>query len=124
MSELYDVELEPEVVSWLDALAKVDYAKVNALVGRLAAEAETLDEPYSKHLRGKVRELRLTLSRRQARITYWLASDRRVVLLTAFYKTRRRETMQVDRAERVQIACESSHGPARQAYHREFKEEL
>nr|WP_276615505.1 type II toxin-antitoxin system RelE/ParE family toxin [Nonomuraea basaltis] len=83
-----------------------------------------MDEPYSRHLRGKVRELRLTLSRRQARITYWLTPGRRVVLLTAFYKTRRQETSQVDRAERAQIACESGHGPARQAYHREFKEEL
>ncbi|MEV6152437.1 type II toxin-antitoxin system RelE/ParE family toxin [Nonomuraea sp. NPDC052129] len=105
-------------------LTKVDYVKVDGLVGRLAAEAETLDEPYSKHLRGKVRELRLTLSRRQVRITYWLAPGRRVVLLTMFYKTRRKETTQIDRAERAQIVCESGHGPARQMFHREFKEEL
>ncbi|MEU7828003.1 MULTISPECIES: type II toxin-antitoxin system RelE/ParE family toxin [unclassified Nonomuraea] len=79
---------------------------------------------YSKHLRGKVRELRLALSRRRVRITYWLAPGRRVVLLTTFYKTRRKETPQIDRAERAQIVCESGHGPARQAYHREFKEDL
>lgn len=41
-----------------------------------------------------------------------------------FYKTRRKETTQIDRAERAQIVCESGHGPARQMFHREFKEEL
>jgi hypothetical protein len=31
------------------------------------------------------------------RVTYWLASDRRIVLLTVFCKTRDRETAEVDR---------------------------
>ncbi len=62
------------------------------MVGVLAEHAETLGEPYTRHLNGKVRELRFHLLRQQTRVTYWLAPRRRVVLLTVFRKTRSAET--------------------------------
>jgi hypothetical protein len=88
----------------------------------LAEQAETLDEPYSKHLGGRLRELRLTLTRRQVRITYWLAPGRRVVLLTVFFKTRRKETGQVERARRAQVECEIRHTAASEIYDRIWKD--
>ena len=45
------------------------------LVGLLAEHAEDLGEPYTRHLGGKVRELRFHLLRQQTRVTYWLAPD-------------------------------------------------
>ncbi|MEE1785047.1 type II toxin-antitoxin system RelE/ParE family toxin [Streptomyces sp. SP17BM10] len=39
------------------------------------------------------------------RITYWIASGRRIVLLTAFRKTRMREAAEVDRARRTPRRC-------------------
>lgn len=75
---------------------------------------------------GKLRELRFDLDGNAQRITYWLTSDRRVVLLTVFRKTRMRETAEVDRARAVQVACEAGHAAAadHEVYSRPIKEEL
>ena len=95
---LYEVEIEPEVRSWLASLSDRDFGRVDFLVGLLAEHAEDLGEPYTRHLGGKVRELRFHLLRQQTRITYWLAPGRRVILLTVFRKTRSAETAEVARA--------------------------
>src|SRR6266704_6311579 len=98
MSGLYGVEVEPEVRSWLENLTDRDFGRVDFLVGLLAEHAVDLSEPYTRHLGGKVRELRLHLLATQPRVTYWLAPGRRVILLTVFYKTRSAETREVVRA--------------------------
>lgn len=76
MAGLYEVEVEPEVRSWLEGLTNRDFGRVDFLVGVLAERAETRGEPHPRHLGGKVRELRFRLLQQQARVTYWLASDR------------------------------------------------
>jgi hypothetical protein len=76
VSGRYDVELEPEVRAWLDTLQLREYAKVEAMADILADQAETLGEPYSRHLGGKTRELRFHLDRSAVRISYWLAPER------------------------------------------------
>jgi hypothetical protein len=58
----YVIELEPEVRDWLETLTLKEYAKVEAMADILADHAETLGEPYSRHLSGKTRELRFYLS--------------------------------------------------------------
>ncbi|HEY2580030.1 MAG TPA: type II toxin-antitoxin system RelE/ParE family toxin [Streptosporangiaceae bacterium] len=55
--------------------------------GLLAEQAETLGEPHTRHLSGRVRELRFHLLTQQTRVTYWPAPGRRVILLTVFRKT-------------------------------------
>ncbi|MFJ1585493.1 type II toxin-antitoxin system RelE/ParE family toxin [Streptomyces sp. NPDC088197] len=82
----------------------------------------TLGEPYSRHLGGKVRELRFVMDGNAVRVTYWLAPGRRIVLLTVFRKTRQREDAEVERAQQAQKVCEADHGPARHSYDR-VKEE-
>jgi len=77
MVGLYEVEVEPEVRSWLAGLSDRDFGRVDFLVGLLAEGAEELGEPYSRHLGGKVRELRFHLLRQQTRVRYWLAPGRR-----------------------------------------------
>ncbi|KUL35609.1 hypothetical protein ADL12_19735 [Streptomyces regalis] len=84
----------------------------------LAAQATTLGEPYSRHLGGKLRELRFTMDGNAVRITYWLAPEQRVVLLTVFRKTRQREDAEVERARQAQKVCEAEHGPAEHSYDR------
>src|SRR5579863_7975594 len=74
-------------------------------------QAETLGEPYTRHLGGKVHELRFHLLARQTRITYWLAPGRRVILLTVFRKTRSADSAEVTRALQAQKICEAGHGP-------------
>ncbi|TDO68632.1 hypothetical protein EV651_102555 [Kribbella sp. VKM Ac-2571] len=39
------------------------------------------------------------------RITYWIASDRRIVLLTVSRKSRMREVREIDRAVRAYRKC-------------------
>ena len=50
MSGLYEVEIEPEVRSWLARLSNRDFGRVDFLVGLLAEHAEDLGEPYTRHL--------------------------------------------------------------------------
>ena len=87
--------------------------------GLYADQAKTLSEPYTRHLGGKVRELRFHLLAQQTRVTYWLAPGRRVVLLTVFRKTKAKETAEVERAKRVQKECEASHGHPEDVFERE-----
>jgi hypothetical protein len=123
VSGRYVIELEPEVKGWLETLTLKEYAKVEAMADILADHAETLGEPYSRHLSGKTRELRFHLERSSVRISYWLAPDARVVLLTVFRKTRRVERVEVARAVAAQQACASGHGahaPATEVYERKW----
>ncbi|PYC69680.1 hypothetical protein C7C45_15510 [Micromonospora arborensis] len=43
--------------------------------------------------------------REAVRVTYWIASDRRIILLTVFRKTRMREDREVERARRAFERC-------------------
>ncbi|GAA1286792.1 hypothetical protein Psi02_53410 [Planotetraspora silvatica] len=54
----YDIELESEVKDWLGSLSLEDYRRVMFYADLLADNAETLAEPYTRHLGGKLRELR------------------------------------------------------------------
>jgi phage-related protein len=64
-----------------------------------------LGEPYTKQLDGKLRELRFHLERDAVRITYWIASGERIILLTVFRKTRDRETGEVKRPRKALARC-------------------
>ncbi|MFD4242863.1 type II toxin-antitoxin system RelE/ParE family toxin [Streptomyces sp. NPDC058525] len=124
--ERYTIEIEPEVRLWLEDLPAHHYVIAEQKVDRLAENPTTLGEPYTRHLGGKLRELRFDLGGEAQRITYWLASGRRVVLLTVFRKTKMREAAEVERARALQAACEASHAAAAEydVYSRPIKEEL
>ncbi|MFD8564924.1 type II toxin-antitoxin system RelE/ParE family toxin [Streptosporangium canum] len=62
-------------------------------------------EPYTKQLDGKLRGLRFHLDEFAVRITYWIATGRRIVLLTVFHKTRTRDDHGVERARRAMRRC-------------------
>jgi len=120
----YIIELEPEVRDWLETLTLTEYAKVEAMADILADNADTLGEPYSRHLFGKTRELRFHLSRSAVRISYWLAPGARAVLLTVFRKTRQVERAEVARAVLAQEACgkgHEDHAPADVVYERKWE---
>lgn len=123
MPERWVIEIEPEVREWLGRLPMPQYRAVERHADRLAENPTTLGEPYARHLDGPVRELRFILGTEAVRITYWLAPERRIVLLTVFRKTRMREETQVQRALWKQKECEGGHPPADHAYHRTFEEQ-
>jgi hypothetical protein len=99
------VELEPEVRDWLEHLPTAHFATAAFYVDLLAEEGPLLSEPYTRQLDGKLRELRFHLDRQAVRVTYWLASGRRIVLLTVFVKTRMREVAEIARARRALAQC-------------------
>ncbi|RZQ62136.1 type II toxin-antitoxin system RelE/ParE family toxin [Amycolatopsis suaedae] len=99
------VELEPEVRDWLEQLTTGHFATAAFYVDLLAEHGVLLGEPYTRQLDGKLRELRFHLDGEAMRLTYWIASGRRIVLLTVFRKTRMREEREVERARRAMARC-------------------
>ena len=99
------VEEEPEVHRWLLSLGGEDFGRVAFHIDLLADRGLLLDEPHTKQFDGKLRELRFNLAGEAFRITYWIAPERRIILLTVFRKTRRRERGEIKRAKRAYEAC-------------------
>ncbi|MFD9453117.1 type II toxin-antitoxin system RelE/ParE family toxin [Streptomyces sp. NPDC059985] len=118
----FTVEIEPEVRLWPMDLPDTDYLVVEQVVGLLLDAPTTLGEPYARHLGSGMRELRFSLGhdREPVRLSYRLAPDRRIILLTVFRKTRRRERAEVERAQRAAEVCGSEHGPAVDVYTRDI----
>ena len=99
------VELEPEVLDWLENLPTGQFASAAFYIDLLAEQGPLLSEPYTRQLNGKLRELRFYLDGLPVRVTYWIAAGRRIVLLTVFRKTRMREEREVQRARRAMNRC-------------------
>ena len=99
------VELEPEVRDWYLSLGEDEQGRVRFHIDRLADRGPLLDEPHTRQLAGKLRELRFFLKDRPIRVAYWIAPERRIVLLTVFVKTRQRERAEIDRAVRAMKRC-------------------
>jgi hypothetical protein len=118
VSELYQVELEPEVAQWLDGPSDKHFGKVDDASGLLAELGPAMPMPLARSLRDGVWELRLVLGDIDARITYWIAPDRRIVFLTWFRKTQQHEEKQIARAVLARKQCEAEHGPADADFHR------
>lgn len=120
----WEIEMEPEIRQWLELLPARHYKAAERSAIRLADAPTTLAEPYSRHLGGKLRELRFTIEGNGVRISYWLAPGRRIVLLTVFRKTRMREDAEITRALQAQKVCEAEHEMAHDSYSRSIEEEL
>ncbi|MCX4970051.1 type II toxin-antitoxin system RelE/ParE family toxin [Streptomyces sp. NBC_00654] len=99
------VELEPEVEQWFLGLNDAHRGTVAFYVDLLASRGALLGDPYTRQLDGKLRELRFHLDSRSLRVTYWITSERRIILLTVFRKQRMRETGEVERARRAMVRC-------------------
>jgi hypothetical protein len=104
------VELEHEVRNWLEKLDDDSFGQAQFYVDLLEREGVGLGEPYTRQLRGKLRELRFYVGRERYRITYYVAKGRRIILLTIFRKTAPREAAEIARAEAVMARCiEAGH---------------
>ncbi|MEU7614609.1 type II toxin-antitoxin system RelE/ParE family toxin [Micromonospora rifamycinica] len=99
------VELEPEVREWLEELPSADFARAAFYIDLLAGRGALLSEPHTRQLDGKLRELRFYLEHGTVRVTYWITSGRRIILLTVFRKTRMREDREIQRARRALERC-------------------
>lgn len=100
------VELEPEVREWLEGLDDQRWAQAMFHLDLLEERGALLGEPYTRQLVGKLRELRFYCGEQRARVSYWIAPGRRIIMLTVFTKTRMRETAQIDRAAAAMARCQ------------------
>nr|WP_276982291.1 type II toxin-antitoxin system RelE/ParE family toxin [Ferrimicrobium acidiphilum] len=99
------VELEPEVRDWILVLKDTEADRVRFHIDRLAEFGPVLDEPHTRQLYGKLRELRFYLAGRPTRVTYWIAPGRRIILLTVFVKSQRQERREILRARQAMERC-------------------
>ena len=60
--------------------------KINQVLYLLAERKGVIDEPYSKHIKGKIRELRVDFGKARYRLLYALLPDKIIIILVAFRK--------------------------------------
>jgi hypothetical protein len=107
------VELEPEVEAWLASLDDRDFGQAAFYLDLLESKGVLLDEPYTRQLDGKLRELRFYIGTTRQRISYYIVTGRRAILLTVFAKTAPRESREVGRARAAMLRCiEQGHTAA------------
>ncbi len=74
------------VFEYIKKLDNKNKAKVLKYIEFLRINEGYLDEPYSKHIKGKIRELRIDFSRTRHRIFYFTFINKTIVLLNVFLK--------------------------------------
>lgn len=74
------------VLEYLKDLGKKDRAKASKYIEFLRMNEGHLDEPYSRHITGKIRELRVDFGKNRHRIFYFTFVEKTIILLHAFLK--------------------------------------
>ncbi len=74
------------VLEYIKGLNNREEAKVFKYIEFLRSNKGYLDEPYSKHIRGKIRELRVDFAKNKHRIFYFIFVKKNIILLHAFLK--------------------------------------
>ena len=91
---------ESPVAEYIDNLSVKEQAKVLKYIEFLREHKGVLDEPYSKHIKGKIRELRVDFSNKRHRIFYFTFINKNIILLHAFLKkTEKTPTREIKIAE-------------------------
>lgn len=83
---------ESPVFEYVEALPDKEKAKILKYVDFLREHKGVLDEPYSKHIKGKIRELRVDFVRSRHRIFYFTFIGKTIILLHAFSKKNCQDT--------------------------------
>lgn len=88
------------ISDYLADLTDREHVKVTKYIEFLRQRKGVLDEPYSKHVRGKIRELRVDFGKNRHRIFYFTFIGRNIILLHAFLKnTTQTPEAEINRAE-------------------------
>ena len=88
------------VLDYIKRLREKDSAKALKYIEFLRINKGYLDEPYSKHIKGKIRELRVDFGRNRHRIFYFIFIKKTIILLQAFLKkTTKTPASEIKKAE-------------------------
>lgn len=102
------------VKEYIYALPEKKRAKVLKYIEFLRVNKGYLDEPYSKHITGKIRELRVDFGRDRHRIFYFTFIEQKIILLHAFLKrTQKAPEKEVQRAQNNYNDFINSYGTKR-----------
>ena len=89
------------VFDYLKTLDTKNRAKILKYVDFLREHNGYLDEPYSKHIKGKIRELRVDFSRNRHRVFYFTFVNKNIILLHSFLKkTKKTPLIEINRANK------------------------
>lgn len=89
------------VLEYMDNLSDKERAKVSKYVDFLKVSGGVLDEPYSKHIKGKIRELRVDFGKNKHRIFYFTFIEKNIIFLHAFLKkTAKTPSKEIKKAEK------------------------
>jgi phage-related protein len=89
------------VADFLAGLSPGTRAKVVRMIDLLAEQGVLLKEPYTRQIRGKIRELRIKDNLGHIRVFYFTFTGRRFVLLHSFLKkTDKTPKREIELAER------------------------
>jgi len=87
------------VFEYIESLNEKEKAKVLKYIEFLRGHNGILNEPYSKHIKGKIRELRIDFSKNRHHIFYFIFISRNIILLHAFLKkTNKTPILEINRA--------------------------
>lgn len=90
-----------DVLEYIDKLDKKEKAKISKYIEYLRISKGYLDEPYSKHIKGKIRELRVDFGKNRHRILYFTFIGKNIVFLNAFLKkTPKTPLSEIEKAEK------------------------
>ena len=88
------------VLEYIANLSDKEEIKVLKYINYLKVNKGVLDEPYSKHIKGKIRELRVDFSNNRHRIFYFTFVDKKIIFLHAFLKkTQKTPQKEIQKAE-------------------------
>jgi phage-related protein len=92
---------ESPVHEFIETLDVKEQAKVIRNISLLAEFGEKATRPLTDTVRGKIRELRIELSKNQFRILYYFCTGRNIVLLHGFKKkTEQLKNRDIETAEK------------------------
>lgn len=74
------------VLEYIEKLDLKNKTKILKYIEFLRQNNGHLDEPYSKHITGKIRELRVDFSHNRHRIFYFVFLNKTIILLHSFFK--------------------------------------
>lgn len=88
------------VLEYIERLRPKETAKILKYIEFLRIQKGYLDEPYSKHIKGKIRELRVDFGHNKHRVFYFVFIKKIIVLLHAFLKkTSKTPVSEIKKAE-------------------------
>lgn len=88
------------VLEYINNLSAKEEIKVLKYINYLKINKGVLNEPYSKYIKGKIRELRVDFSNNRHRIFYFTFVDKNIIFLHAFLKkTQKTPLEEIQKAE-------------------------